>query len=101
MKNVKMPGSYWVNNGQLAEKMIVLLAREKSEDPELTLDKIKKIILDHKQRNQGESTFAKGFIELLEEVDAIKVDYQTKLKLIFDTAKITVDLRNLLAGPVN
>lgn len=95
---VKLPQSYWIRNGKLADQIMLLILKNMNEQPETTIESIRGLALKHKQEVMGEPTFAKAVVELIEK---IKTDHKTKINLIVDAAKVTINLRNLKTGQVH
>jgi len=91
----RLPLSYYVNNGNLAEKTMKLIRRRDGEVAEATIAVVKALALQHEQECMGEPTFARAIVEL---IDRTKATADDKLALIEQTAKMTLLLRNLLTG---
>ncbi len=91
-RQVGLPLGYYINNGNLAEQVMRLVALSEGDLPELTISNIKELALMHEQSFAGQPTFARALIELIEKIDTRPAD---KLNLISDIAKITIALKGL------
>ncbi len=97
-KRVNLPVSYYLDNGNLAEKIIKIISQSNGEAAEATIANIRKIVHRENHEYMGEPTFAKAVFELIEKVTT---DPGEKLNLILETAKITLLLRNLKIRDLN
>lgn len=96
-RKVKLPLSFYINNGQVAEKVMTLISVGEGELLEETISNIREVALQHDQEVMGEATFAKTLVGF---IDTIKTNPVDKLNLILDMARMAITLRNIEVGKV-
>jgi hypothetical protein len=90
--NRRLPRDFYVDNGNLAEKIMSVLSA-KVADP-IKLGRVREIALSQELEFMGEPTFARALVEMIDKIDASP---NHKLHLISDAARITIALRHLIA----
>lgn len=94
---VRLPLSYYIRNGEFAEKVMMAIQQGHGELADITLAKLREMALKHEQEYMGEPTFAKAVVEL---IDRTKTNSNDKLKLISDITKMTIIAKIVKTGEI-
>lgn len=90
-----LPQAFYEANKDLALKVVHLIAATGDELPRLAITQITELVAHYPQDFEGNPTFAKAALDLIDKVETSAAD---KVILLRDLAKMTIVLQRLKAN---
>ncbi|MFQ5603974.1 MAG: hypothetical protein ACE5HS_11960 [bacterium] len=87
-----MSPTFWIENGKLAEQIRFFVEQSKNDKPHIRIEKIKEFASELDQEISGEPTIARAVVEI---IDKLKSDHETKIRFILNFTQITCRLRDM------